>query len=172
MEFWLTGIKWHLQRIWSRLTIYQLLTGLVLLWLIGMWLYILPVYYQRMNALRAENDSLVSFIEQYKHMADHKTATPDIKQAEAASLSYATLLALSSRHHLALADYRELNTAQQKQYQVTVKGSWLDSRLLLGDLQAEAFGQVELLSVDIQRDRISNQVALGLVLSEQANAIP
>lgn len=173
MAFSLSWFKWHAQRIWSNLTVYQLIGGLTLLWLAGMWAYVLPLYYQRMNALRVENDRLVTFIERYKYVADRpqQPASP-VVEAELSSLSYAALLALSAKHELSLADYREVGTRLQKQYQVTVKGSWLNNRLWLGELQSETFSHMEILSLDIQRDRTTNLVSLSLVLSEPVHAAP
>ena len=174
MKTSLKWLQWHAQRYWGQLTALQLVLLALLLWLAGMWLWILPIYHARIEAIEFESQRLSRFLHQ------QPTVNPNIakntpEQSTSAStatgssnLSYDHLLALSTQYQVSMSEYRELKLNGGLQYQITVEGTWLNSRIFLGEILS--LDSVSILALDLQRDRKTNLVSITLQLSESHHA--
>ena len=172
--------KWQLQRLWSQLTIYKLILAALILWLLGMWLWALPVYQLGVKQLGSENIRLESFIAEHSSVKliivsnnELIPSSDDIQPNRVeSSLSYDGLLALAAQQHLLFSEYREIKSNKKLQYQLTVKGSWLNIRELLAVLISDKVSNIQIHSLDLQRDRTTNEVSLTLILAKQTGRQP
>lgn len=160
----LSKFNWFLQKTLSGLTIYRLLIVAVLVWLVGCWTWIIPVYLKKISILRTENQRISQGI----------VIQPEVNQVhqeknEIGQLSYANLLVSAQQHQLQLEEFR-LAGSSQNQYQIVVKGSWLHVREFLSELTEGIGSGLIIESLDFQRDQTTNEVGLTILVSKTGNS--
>lgn len=155
----LSKFNWFLQKTLSGLTLYRLLIVAVLVWLVGCWTWIIPVYLKKISILKIENQRISQDI----------VIQPEVNQIhqekkEIGQLSYANLLLSTQQHRLQLEEFR-LTGSSQNEYQIMVKGSWLNVREFLSELTESISSGLIIESLNFQRDQTTNEVALTILVS-------
>ena len=170
MKASLKWLQWHIHRYLSQLTFFKLVLFALLLWLAGMWLWILPTYHARIEVIEFESQRLSRFLHQQpivnptiaRHVPEQSASGSTATGSS--NLSYDHLLALSAQYHVSMSEYRELKLNGGLQYQITIEGTWLNARTFLGAILA--LNSVNMLTLDLQRDKKTNLVSITLQLSE------
>lgn len=162
MSRMITILQWQTHRFWSQLTLAHAIMIAMVIWLLGMWLWILPLYQIRTLQLEGQNHRMEKFIAAQPKLPIAQTA---LAQPAISLWSYDRLLILAAQQTVALGEYRELTVSSGPQYQITVQGSWLHIRKFLAAIQDPNFGLVTIHSLEIQRNKTTNQASLTLVIS-------
>jgi len=162
--------KWFVQKVWTQITLYHLLIASLVIWLLGVWLWIIPVYTKKIQFLKAENKKINEIVR-----IQQPTSIKVFKDIplESENFNYAILLGLAEQHNIALDEFRKLNVANKLEYQIVVKGSWLDVRKFLETFKQKFSEQIVIESFDFQRDVVTNELGLTmLVLQVDKNEAP
>lgn len=164
MKSFILQLKWYLSCYWEQLNLYKLILLGTLIWLCGVWLWMIPVYKLRLQEVQQQNKRLsmyLSMVEKPQHL---ETVKQNIIISE--TLSYIQLMDFAQRNHLSLEEYREIPNEKQKKYQIKVKGKWLEVRKYIDDIETLYKKNIEIQSIDLLRDEATNQVSLTLTLQE------
>ncbi|OBY74846.1 hypothetical protein [Acinetobacter gyllenbergii] len=153
-------LKWIIQKSWTEITIYHLVVTSLTIWLFGVWLWIIPVYKNKIQFLKSENKKLADIV-QIHRPATVKSIKNINQQRE--GFNYAVLLGLTEQHGITLDDFRKITGSTKHEYQFVVKGSWLKVREFLETFKHVFSEQVLIESFDFQRDVVTNE--LGLTMS-------
>lgn len=163
MNQYLKKARWYWDKYWTTITIYQVIVCSGLLWLIGAWLWIIPVYQINIDNLNGQNKLLQDFLA--KNNQSTKSLSPE-KIVKNTNLTYDHLLNLVLLHQLSLKEYKEDKISGEIQYQIIIKGSWLNTREFLNEFDSRDFLINPIHSLDIQRDKETNQIITTLLLSK------
>ncbi|CAI3143665.1 hypothetical protein MWMV7_MWMV7_02243 [Acinetobacter calcoaceticus] len=156
-------LKWLIQKTWTEITIYHLITISLAIWLLGVWLWIIPVYTKKIQFLRTENKKLNEIVKIYQP-ASIKTLKSIDQKGE--SLNYAILFGLTEQNSITLDDFKKINGSAKSEYQFVVKGSWLNVRKFLDALKQTFSTHLIIESFDFQRDVITNELTLTILVLE------
>lgn len=161
MKKYLKLLRWHWDKYWINVTIYQVISFSGIIWLIGTWLWIIPVYQERIQALKNHNRVLENFLIKSNQL---EQLTP--QQMVTKKIEYDQILRLILLNNLSLQEYKENKVNKKSQYQVILKGSWLNTRNFLNEFDSRDFPFNPIHSLDIQRDKETNQISTTLVVTE------
>jgi hypothetical protein len=161
MKFYLDSIYWIFQKHIAKLTVYRLLVLTAMLWIIGCWGWIIPVYMEKISTLKNENHN-ISQATIVQPQANTKNIHKDLMITS--QLNYAGLLVISQQHSLKFEEFQYIGKPQSR-YQVVVKGTWLHVREFLSELIETYGANSSIESLDFQRDQLTNEVRLTILIS-------
>lgn len=158
-------LKWFLQKTWTQITGYHLLIASLVIWLLGVWLWIIPVYSKKIQFLKAENKKLTEIVK--IHQPNSIKSIKDIPLKNE-NFNYAVLLGLTEQHNITLDNFRKINGPAKSEYQFVVKGSWLNVRKFLETFKQKFSTGMVIESFDFQRDVVTNELGLTILVLEVA----
>lgn len=156
-------LKWFIQKTWTQITGYHLLIACFVIWLLGVWLWIIPVYTKKIQFLKTENKKLIEITRIHQPTSIKNTQEISL---ESESFNYAVLLVVTEQHNITLEDFRKINASAKSEYQFVVKGSWLDVRKFLETFIQRFSTRVVIESFDFQRDVVTNELGLTMLVLE------
>lgn len=156
-------LKWLIEKTWTEITIYHLIIISLIIWLLGAWLWIIPVYTKKIQFLKNENKQLNEVVRIYQPAPIKTLKSTDQKDE---SLNYAILFGLTEQNSITLEDFRKINGSAKSEYQFVVKGSWLNVRKFLDSLKQTFSSQLIIESFDFQRDVVTNELTLTILVLE------
>ena len=157
-------LKLYLDQYWSQLNLYQIIIIGLLLWLIGVWVWIIPGYENSYENIQLKNRQIELLVSEKIKKTEEKKQTDRIIIGE--PINYTSLISMLDKYNLILEDYRELDAESSKEYFIQTKGSWLHIRQYLNELSVFYKDAIYIQSVDLQRDETTNQVSLSLRIQE------
>lgn len=156
-------LKWLVEKTWTEITIYHLIIISLIIWLLGAWLWIIPVYTKKIQFLKNENKQLNEVVRIYQPAPIKTLKSTDQKDE---SLNYAILFGLTEQNRITLEDFRKINGSAKSEYQFVVKGSWLNVRKFLDSLKQTFSSHLIIESFDFQRDVVTNELTLTILVLE------
>lgn len=162
-RFSIRPLKWFIQRVWSQVTIYHLIVAGLMIWLLGIWCWIIPIYSKKVSFLETENKKLLEIIDKHQPMVVKKISDNSFEHTH---FNYAILLNMAEQHKLNLEEFRRLNITKESRYQIIVVGSWLRVREFLERFNQDFSTQLFIESFDFKRDSVTNELSLTMVMIE------
>ena len=160
MNNWINLAKWNLDKIYNELTIYKILIFSVLLWAMGIWIWIIPQYVENTKKIKLENGEIQEVLKFVNHDKRIKNENLFISSDE---FNYNNILMLTLNHQIKLESYNLQNTLGDKsKYQIKVSGSWFDVRVFLSDFNNRFNTKMTIDSLEFQRDQQTNNLSLTM----------
>ncbi|XZU77788.1 hypothetical protein ACT41Z_15175 [Acinetobacter baumannii] len=161
----LLRFKWSFKKYASTLTISKLLVVGVMVWALGVIFWIIPVTYERISQLKAQNEQLNHYLAKVKitPLGVQQVST-NIKPELLTNIElYKEVFGYVKETNTNLLEYQEIHSKNLHKFQFSVSGSWLDTRLLLGKIQINTGGYI-INSIDFQRNKKDNSVSMTVLL--------
>jgi len=157
------ALKWYINKHISKLTYYQLIVYAILLWIVGCWFWIIPIYSHKIKYLKQENYEIAQLV-----TPENITKKSPIKLKNIEKINYSGVLAVTQQHSLKLNEFLFLSekNSSKNQYQFSVKGSWLHIREFISSLTEKYRDNLIINSLDLQRDETTNEATLTIVITD------
>ncbi|WP_162818037.1 hypothetical protein [Aquirhabdus parva] len=160
-------ISWQTNSVLSRMTLWHIILTTSLIWILGIWLWVIPQYHLEQMDIEHEINRLEHFKVHYD-LVKPKTFLPSSQLNNLPPLSYEALLALAAQRNLHLVEYQQTNHDQGAiRHRCVFRGEWLATREFLDDLQPTIphdFRPVRIYEIAIQRNSQTNMIDVTFVM--------
>lgn len=150
------NFKWLLDKKYSNLCYIELYSILFIIFIIIMIFYIVPTNFRNYQFYKKANITL-SFIKNdqlEKDLSENNYQKKDF---------YSDLILMLFLHELNLINFKEIKKNDSIDYNVSLNGTWLDSRKFFSSF-IKKFDSYKILSVRMERNSASNKITTHLIL--------